>query len=367
MADILELNERYKLESLSLLPDYCLQEIFSREVKNTTVAKIIFLLSDHSRQKVLENLNQVRADRVESLLTGYKSGELESSLSSFEKVCESLLDRVQELKDSGVIQIPSVGLDESFFSSSSELSAFSDTLPKFNFYHNDLHDLISWWNLAAKNLKSLFGKRVQAENIILERLDDEFSSKIFAHAIDDLSDKDLSDRAEELSKQIFESYEIRLNLIESFFMALIKNSGNKTFATNLACNFENEDEMVQRLIKHGPLLLLPAIKDSLPPEDIAMSLFKLKYIFTENGFEEMDKFVCTVNEHSFKKSLSIIRSNMTPDYAKRIIRERKKAQLVEIETKLKMITDAVICIRNNISSYIMLELMSSYTVYDFEE
>ncbi len=367
MDDISGLNEQYKLESLGLLPDYCLQVIFSRDVKNVTVAKIAFLLSDHSRQKILENLNQIRADKVSRLLDAYESGELKSSLSSFEKVCESLLDRVQQLKEAGLIQVPEIILDDSFLDSSNELNIFSDNLPNFNFYHNDLHDLISWWNLAGKNLKSLFGKRVQVENLILGRLDDEFSSKVFGLAIDDLGDNDLSNRAEEVGRHVFESYKVRLNLIESFFMALIKKSGNRAFAADLACNFDDEDEMCQRLVKHGPLLLLPAIKDSLPPEDIAMSLFKLKYIFSESGFEEMDKFLRNINEHYFKRCLSIIRSNMNLEYAQRIVAERKKAQLNEIETKLKMITDAVFCIRNNISSYIMLELMSSYTVYDFEE
>ncbi|CCO23063.1 hypothetical protein [Maridesulfovibrio hydrothermalis] len=365
-TNISELNAKYKLESLSLLPDYCLQDIFSRDFKNIKTAKIAFLLSDHSRRKVLSNLNTVRADEVSSMLDRYESGEISSSFSSFEKTCEALLDRVQYLKDTGAIKIPEIGLDESFFNISGELNNFSDNLPRFNFYHNDLHDLISWWDLAAKSLKSLFGKRIQVENIILERLEDEFSSKIFSLSINDLGEKDFIERSEKLRKLFFDNYKNRLNLIETFFSALAKKSNNKYLAANLAYTFPQSDEMTSRLIKHGPLLLLPAIKDGLPLEDIAMSLYKLKIIHDENGPEEVVKFTRKADDHFFRKGLSIILSEMEWSYAQRIIRERKKAYIAEFDTKLKMIIDASACIRNNLSPYIMLELMSSYTVYDFE-
>lgn len=302
MKDILELNNQYKLESLSLLPDYCLQEIFSRQIKNAAAAKIIFLLSDSSRQKLLSNINQVRADRVSNLIAQYDSGILESSYSSFEKTCESLLDRVQHLKDSGIIQIPEIGLDESFFNNSVELNNFSDNLPRFNFYHNDIHDLISWWNLAAKNIKSIFGKKIQAENIILERLDDEFSSRIFAYSIDDFGENEFIERSEKLYSEYLKKYKLRLNLTKSFFMALLKKSSNKVLAADLACYFPKDYEITKRLLKHAPLLLIPAIKDCLPADDIAMSLYKLKLIFDESGLEEMEKFTRKVNDHFFKNA-----------------------------------------------------------------
>ncbi len=60
------------------------------------------------------------------------------------------MDRVQELKEEGKIQVPTISLDESILNTSGELAEFSDNLPRFNFYHNDIHDLISWWNLVAK-------------------------------------------------------------------------------------------------------------------------------------------------------------------------------------------------------------------------
>ncbi|WP_027720656.1 hypothetical protein [Maridesulfovibrio zosterae] len=367
MSNISILNDQYKLESLSLLPDYCLQEIFSNDIKNIAVAKIVFLLSSPSRQTILSNLNNVRSAKISETVKLYDSGELSSSFSSFEKTCELLLDRVQQLKDTGIIQIPQIVLDDSILNYSNELNTLSDNIPRFNFYYNDLHDLISWWNLAANSIRSIFGKRIQVENIILERLEDEFSSKIFAHSIDDIGKKDFHDRADELREHFFKSYKTRLNIIESFFLALLKNDNNKTFIADLSSNFQNDEEIADQLKKYGPLLILPAIKDNLPPEDIAMSLYKLKLIFDESGIDEMNKFINKVEDHFFKKCLSIIQCQMNKIYAQKIIIERKKAQLNEIEIKLKMIIDAVTCIRNNITPYIMLELMSSYTVYDFEE
>ncbi|NDV24146.1 hypothetical protein [Desulfovibrio sp. JC022] len=367
MPEISSLNGQYKLDSLGLLPDFCLQEIFSRKISNAAAAKIIILLSEQTRQKLLDNFNMVRTVRIKTIIDKYESGELKIPFSRFEKTCEDLMDRVQNLKEEGKIQIPEVSLDESFFNSSNELTTFSDTIPRFNFCHNDIHDLISWWNLAARNIRSLFGKKAQAEDIVLERLDDEFSAKIFAHAIDDLRTNEFNDKAEELRKSAFHEYELRLNLIEEFLLELIDKKNDRNFAAKLASFFPEDKLMQDKLIKNGPLLLIPAVKDELPVKDIAMSLFKLKLIYDEFEMHGIEKLVSTSNNHFFKKGLSITSSKMNPSYERRIITERKKSALAEFEIKLRMIIDAAICIRENISTFIMLELMSSYTVYDFEE
>ncbi|NDV26259.1 hypothetical protein [Desulfovibrio sp. JC010] len=367
MSEIDSLNSQYKLDSLGLLPDFCLQEIFSREFNNAATAKIFILLSEGTKQKVIENLNMIRAVRINKIIDKFESGELEIPFSRFEKTCEDLMDRVQELKEEGKIQVPEVSLDESFLSSSRELTDFSDNLPRFNFYQNDLHDLISWWNLAAKNIKSLFGKRSQAENIVLERLDDEFSARIFAHSIDDLKKNEFADKAEEFRVAAFREHEQRLNLIEEFLLQLINKLSNRDFAARLADNFPDDESMQDKLLQNSPLLLIPAVKDELPAEDIAMSLFKLKLIHDDLGFKGIEKLIRSSNNYFFKKGLSISFSNMNSEYAQRIIKERKKSALNEFKIKLKMIIDAVTCIRENSSIYIMLELMSSYTVYDFEE
>ncbi len=125
--------------------------------------------------------------------------------------------------------------------------------------------------------------------------------------------------------------------------------------------------MKDRLLKNGPLLLIPAVKDELPADDIAMSLFKLKLIHDEFEMHGIEKLVRNSNNYFFTKGLSITSSNMNPEYAQRIINERMKSALTEFEIKLRMIIDAATCIRENTSTYVMLELMSSYTVYDFEE
>lgn len=367
MPEISSLNEQYKLDSLGLLPDFCLQEIFTREISNAATAKIIILLSEDTRQKVFHNFNMIRTVRIRKIIENYESGKLNISFSRFEKTCEYLMDRVQELKENGKIQVPAVSLDESFLNSSTELTNFSDNLPRFNFSKNDIHDLISWWNLAAKNIKSLFGKRAQAENIILERLDDKFSSKIFAHAIDDLKKKEFNDKAAELRESTFHEYELRLNLIEEFLYELIDNKNDRNLAARLASQFPKEDTMQERLLKNGPLLLIPTIKEELPPEDIAMSLFKLKLIHDELEIRGIEKLTKSSNIYFFTKGLSIASSNMDLEYAQKIIKKRKNAALDEFKIKLKMIIDAATCIRENISTYVMLELMSSYTVYDFEE
>ncbi|WP_421903926.1 hypothetical protein [Maridesulfovibrio sp.] len=367
MAEISSLNKQYKLDSLGLLPDFCLQEIFSREINNATAAKIIILLSENTRLKVLENFNMVRAVRINKIINDFENGELEIPFSRFEKTCEDLMDRVQELKEDGRIQVPTICLDESILNTSGELSDFSDTLPRFNFYHNDIHDLISWWNLAAKNIKSLFGQKAQAENIVLKRLEDEFSAEIFAHTIDDLRKSEFSDKAEGLRVSTFREYELRLNLIEEFLLELLDKKNDRDFAARLADHFPEDNSMQDKLLKNGPLLLIPAVKDELPAEDIAMSLFKLKLIHDEYDMHGIEKLIRSSNNYYFTKGLSITSSNMNPKYANRIIKVRKKSILDEFGIKLKMIIDAATCIRENASTYIMLELMSSYTVYDFEE
>ncbi|WP_320171634.1 hypothetical protein [Maridesulfovibrio sp.] len=367
MAEINNLNGLYKLESLSVLPDYCLQEIFSREFSNIDTARILFLLSAPSRDIILRNLNAVRAANILQLAGQYKKNSPEPCPASFERTCEMLLDRVQELKDNGIIKIPEVVLDNSFFDLADELHSVTDALPNFNMHHMDLHDIISWWDLAAKGIKSLFGKRVQMENIILDRLEDSYSSKIFSCSIDDLNDAMLAEKTSELQKEAYEDCKKRLDMSESFLMALIRKRGLRTLAADLAENFPDDIEMLDRLSRHSRLLLYPALKVSLPPEDVAMSLCKLKHIHDELGTDEMLKFAGTPEDHYLRRGLQTALSGMEIRYAEQIVRERKKAQLHETEAKLRIIGDAVACIRNRVSGYIMLELMSSYTVYDFAE
>ncbi|WP_320173746.1 hypothetical protein [Maridesulfovibrio sp.] len=367
MAEISSLNEQYKLDSLGLLPNFCLQEIFNREINNATAAKIIILLSEDTRRKVLENFNMVRSARINKIINNFENGELDIPFSRFEKTCEDLMDRVQELKEDGKIQVPTISLDESIFDTSGELATFSDNLPRFNFYHNDIHDLISWWNLAAKNIKYLFGQKAEAENIVMNRLEDNFSAKIFAYAIDDLRKNEFTEKANKLRKSTFREYELLLNLIEEFLLELLDKKNDRDFAARLADNFPEDNSMQDKLLKNGPLLLIPAIKDELPAEDIAMSLFKLKLIHDEFGIHGIEKLIRTSNIYYFTKGLSISSAKMDPEYANKIIKERKKSILNEFGIKLKMIIDAATCIRENTSTYIMLELMSSYTVYDFEE
>lgn len=366
MSDITILNDQYKLDSLGLLPDFCLQEIFSREVSNASAAKIIILLSDDTKTKIFKNMNTIRAEKIKKIIDKFQSKELEIPFSRFEKGCEDLMDRVQELKEAGKIKIPEISLHESFLNNDHDLTKFSDNLPRLNFHNNDLHDLISWWNLVAKNMKSLFGKRVQAENIVLERLDDEFSARVFACSIDALNRNEFADKAKELRDTFLEKYELRLNLIETFLLSLVSNTDNRDLAARLASHFP-ESGMQEQLLTNGPLLLIPAVKDELPPEDIAMSLYKLKLLCDESDADNIDKYTKHTNNHYFRKGLSISSSNMDPKHAVRIIVERKKSTLEDFKIKQKMIIDAATCIRENISSYVMLELMTSYTVYDFEE
>ncbi|WP_319777651.1 hypothetical protein [Maridesulfovibrio sp.] len=366
MSDISSLSEQYKLDSLGLLPDFCLQEIFNHEVSNAAASKIIILLSDEVRSKVIENFNIIRADKIKLIIDKFESGQLKISYSRFEKTCENLMDRVQDLKEAGKIKIPEIIIDESFLNTAQELSDFSDTLPRFNFYHNDIHDLISWWNLAAKNIKSIFGKRSQVENIILERLEDDFSARIFAHSIDDLKYTEFIDKTYEIRISTLDEYRLILNLIETFLLQLITRVSNRDFAAALAEHFQDE-KMQDMLLENGPLLLLPAIKDQLPAEDIAMSLFKLKLLYDDLGMHGIEKLVSQSNIHFFTKGLSISSTQMNPEYAARIISARKKAALDDFAIKQKMIIDAATCIRENTSIFVMLELMSSYTVYDFEE
>lgn len=367
MSELISLNEQYKLDSLGLLPDFCLQEIFNSEVNNDEAAKIIILLSDEHRKKVISNFNIIRALRVNTIIDNFKKGELEISFSRFEKTCEDLMDRIQDLKASGKIQVPAISLDESFLNNADDLTNFSDNLPRFNFYQNDIHDLISWWNLAAKNIKSLFGKRAQAENIVLERLDDDFSAKLFAHSVDDLKKNIFFDKAAQLRSEAYAAYAKHLDLIEEFLLELLDKKNDRDFAARLATHFPDDEKMQDRLLKNGPLLLIPAVKEELPAEDIAMSLYKLKLIHDELSMYGIEKLVRNSNSCFFTKGLSISSSKMNPNYAVKIIKERKKSDLADFDTKLKMIIDAATCIREDLSTYIMLELMSSYTVYDFEE
>jgi hypothetical protein len=367
MPELSVLTERYKLESLGLLPDFCLQEIFNRQVSNAATAKIAILLSEDNRNKLLDNFNNVRKLKIRKIIDNFENNQLQIPFSRFEKICEDLMDRVQELKENGKIQVPQINLDESILNSSNELSDFSDNLPRFNFYHNDQHDLISWWNLAAKNIKALFGKRAQTEDIILERLDDEFSIEIFTHSIDALRKNEFRDKVEEVRAAAFKEYELRLNLIEYFLLDLIDKQSNRFFASRLAALFPEPESMRSRLLQDGPLLLIPAVKDELTAEDIAMSLFKLKLIYDDLGVTGIEKLTNKSNINYFTKGLSISLSKMPQDYAEHIIAERKKAELHDFAIKQKMVIDAATCIRDNVSIYLMLELMSSYTVYDFEE
>lgn len=367
MSDISELNSCYKLESLGILPDYCLQEIFSREFSNADTARTALLLSKETRDKVVSNLNIIRAELVASTIEKYEAGRLEINRTSFEKTCESLMDRVQHLKEAGLIKIPEAGIDDSFLNLNEDLQACSDSLPNFNLHHLDHHDIILWWDLAAKKIKSVFGKRAQVENIILERLTDDFSMELFAHSINDISDNQLTETANELRHNCSDYTRIRLDMIESFLLSLNSDSSNRKLVEDLALHFPDNSDFRDRLYRLGPLLLIPSLKEDLPLEDTAMSLYKLKHIYDESGPEEMLKFTAKIDDHFFRRGLAVVISGMDQSYAKRIIRERKKAQLDETVIKLKMIFDAVMCIRNKVSSYIMLELMSSYTVYDFEE
>ncbi|GEM_PF-2450739 len=367
MSEITSLNEQYKLDSLGLLPDFCLQEIFNSEVSNAAAAKIIILLSDETREKVLSNFNRIRLFKIKIIIDKLEKGELKIPFSRFEKTCEDLMDRVQNLKENGKIQVPAINFDESFLNNIDDLTIFSDNLPRFNFYQNDIHDLISWWNLAAKNIKSLYGKRAQAENIVLERLDDEFSTNVFAHSIDDLKKNIFFDKATQLHSEAYAAYAKRLDLIEEFLLELLDKKNDRDFAARLAAHFPDDDKMQGLLLKNGPLLLIPAVKEELPAEDIAMSLYKLKLIHEELNIRGIEKLIRNSDNNFFIKGLSISSSQMPPNYALKIIKERKKSDLADFDTKLKMIIDAATCIREDLSTYIMLELMSSYTVYDFEE
>ncbi len=367
MTETSELNSNYKLESLGILPDYCLQEIFSRDFSNADTARTAILLSEETREKILSNLNIVRAEQVSSIINKYKSGVLEINSTSFEKTCECLMDRVQDLKEQGVVNIPAIGIDDTFLSLNDDLQSCSDSLPSFNMHFMDLHDLISWWDLAGKKVKSVFGKRIQVENIILERLADDFSMEVFAHSIDDISNSRLIETAKKLRENKVDDSRKRLDMSESFLLSLTAENSNRQFVEELAFHFHDKEEFKNKLVRLGPLLLIPSLKENLPLEDFAMSLYKLKHIHSEMGPEEMLKFTAKVDDHFFRRGLAVVMSGMDLNYVRKIISERKKAQLDETEIKLKMICDAVLCIRNRVSSYIMLELMSSYTVYDFVE
>ncbi|WP_432738735.1 hypothetical protein [Maridesulfovibrio sp. FT414] len=361
------LNDRYKLESLGILPDYCLQEIFSREFSNADTAKIAILLSEPAREKLFANLNMVRSEKIAAMIDKFESGALELNYESFENTCEHLMDRVQELKDNGTIRIPETGIEDSFLSLDTDLQACSDSLPNFNLHHMDLHDLISWWDLAAKKMRSVFGKKAQVENIIMERLSDDYSLEIFAQSIDDISDNKLLQSGNELIASFSSQYSARLDMIESFLLAVATKRSIRQLAEDLAIHFPKNADIKDTMTRLGPLLLIPSLKETLPLEDVAMSLYKLKHIYDEQGAEEMLKFTGRTEDHFFRRGLAVVLSGMDLNYSRRIINERKKAQLDETVIKLKMVLDAVTCIRNKVSGYIMLELMSSYTVYDFEE
>ncbi|MBI9111172.1 hypothetical protein [Maridesulfovibrio ferrireducens] len=368
MIKISDLNTDQRLESLTLMPDYYLQEIFTRDISNETTAKILVILSEQSKEIILSNLNTVRKEKISSLLESYFSEQLSLSTIEIEQACEALLDRVENLVKSGFIRpAPTVEIDDSFFDLSAEIKHFSDSLPRFDFNQNDLHDLISWWNLAAKNSKKLFGRKPEVQNLILERLDDTFSSSIFRLSIDDASDMLVLKESKKLRTRILEDYKKRVDLIEIFFLSINSKQDSNEIASKLAAFFPDNAAMLSRLLKHGPLLLYPAVKGRLPPEDIAMSLFKLKLIEDENGQAEMEKYTQKFDDQFFNKGLSLILAKMDEKYLRKILAERKKAYTLELEIKMKMITDAIICIRNNVSPYILLELMSSYTVYDFQE
>lgn len=366
MTEITELNNLYKLESLGMLPDYCLQEIFSREFSNIDTALITAILSKESGIKVLSNINAVRSEKISVIVDRFNKGILDISSARFEKSCEALMDRVQELKNNGLIKIPQVSVDADFFNQDEELHHYTDALPNFDFQYMDLHEVISWWDLAAKSIKSVFGKRTQIENIILERLKDDFSSMLFASSIDDIHDMKIVDIEERLRNDTIEDCRKRLDMSESFLMSL----GGKTsrqLASDLALHFPDQPDFINRLTRLGPLLLVPTVKHNLPLEEIAIRLYKLKLIHDEQGADEMLKFAGRIEDHFFRRGLAVVLSGMDFNFAQRIIKERRKAQLDETIIKLKMISDAVMCIRHRTSGYIMLELMSSYTVYDFEE
>ncbi|SMF24322.1 FliG C-terminal domain-containing protein [Desulfovibrio gilichinskyi] len=368
MIKISDLKTDQRLESLTLMPDYYLQEVFTRDISNETTAKILAAFSDQSREIILSNLNKIRREKVSSLLHAYAAEKLPLSLTDVEQACEALLDRVEDLVNSGFIRQGQAGdIEASFFDMSAEMINFSDSLPIFNFNQNDLHDLISWWNLAAKNNKSLFGKKPEVQNLILERLDDVFSSSIFRLSIDDNSDAQVLEESKKLRSQILADYKKRTDLIETFLLSLSSNQKSNELSSKFALFFSDSETIKERLIKHAPLLLYPSVTEHLPPEDIAMSLFKLKLLVEEKGHAEMEKFTQKVDDQFLRKGLSLIFAKIDDEYLQKILSERKKAYTLELEIKLKMITDAVICIRNNVSPYILLELMSSYTVYDFQE
>ncbi|OEU68948.1 MAG: hypothetical protein BA863_11445 [Desulfovibrio sp. S3730MH75] len=368
MISLSDINTDQRLDSVTMMPDYCVQEIFSCDINNESCAKILVVLSEQSREIILSNLNTVRKDKISELLELYLSEKTPLTPQEVEISCESLLDRIEYLVKAGFIRISTRNeIDESFLDMSAELINFSDSLPIFDFNHNDLHDLIIWWNLAAKNSKTILGKRYEVQNIILERLDDQFSTELYSTSIDDATEQELHQKSNLLRAEALEDYKIRVNLIESFILSTAQKLSVQQLASELSSFFSDKKAMEERLLKHGPLLLYPAIKERLPAQDIAMSLYKLGLIIADEGLDEMDKYTKKFDDQFFRKGAALLLAGIDEINLGKIITERKKAYTWELETKMKMITDAVICIRNNVSTYVMLELMSSYTVYDFEE
>ncbi len=52
-------------------------------------------------------------------------------------------------------------------------------------------------------MKSLFGQKAQAENVVLKRLEDNFSTRIFAYSIDDIRKNEFIEKTNSYANQHF--------------------------------------------------------------------------------------------------------------------------------------------------------------------
>ncbi|MEO5357984.1 MAG: hypothetical protein H7844_11890 [Nitrospirae bacterium YQR-1] len=320
---------------------------------NIEISQVIFYESEEIQSIILKNLNKVRFNKVRELMASYKNSENETDKTRVWKIKRKVLKSIQMLAMQGKIIVPdcdSLSLNQNYRNIDEEAKDINDDFPVINLFKSSFKEIINYWVTVCHHV------RVNGQptlNIILDKMADEYCSKLLEFSMDDIKEYDIKMFSKKLQLNEVNKYRKKLDIIKRGISLMLKGLGYDEILfecykliPEIPVDHNHEREKIKSLTD-------PFVTDGMDYSEIIRNIAAFKMFIEKDGLIYIEKFIENPNvkqNQCFIAAMDLLITTNEYGVIKKVIENKKQALIREFMTKMQMFEAVCITLNKGKSS-----------------
>lgn len=364
--------KKHGINILLFLNSHAFQTVLSssREysyLSNETIALAVLHESDQLKSRVLAGLNRVRRRSVEYFIQKYKT-YIKPDSEKIQEAQEAILNIVVAFESRGYIVIYSdlereipVTVDDECF----QQPDWIEKIGKFDLTKASFKDILHYWLPVARYVRR---ETLFVLDFLMEKLKDPYSRFLFELSLDDHGEEVIVQESERKQKSLLMALDLRLEIVRTGIWCLGTGATLNETVSRLNSLFEKNMLDSDAAKEAAKKIEKPAVTEEMENHEVMINLVAFLLRAHDKGLLCLEKCLPDLEPYS-RLGLEMTVDGLEPVVIHKLLENKKKAILHELEIKMRMFETLCLGLRNGTNPYILHRCLNSYLVegYELEE